>query len=82
MDRYPKNSNKTSMTAEQFAALVQLLRIRTGGAQEAAHLVLVSGHPVGEAAALAGVSSNSASNAVARMRRGLELARAAAADWA
>ena len=67
------------MTNAQFFALAKLLHLRTGAAQEAARLVLVGGHRVGEAAVLAGVSSNSVTNAVARMRRGMELARAATA---
>lgn len=66
------------MTGAQFDALATLLRLRTGAAQEAARLVLVHGHQPGEAAALMGLSAASVSNAVSRMRRGLELARVAA----
>jgi len=66
------------MTADQFSALSQLLRLREGPAQEAARLVLVFGHAPGEAAALCGLSAASVSNAVTRMRRGLNLARSAA----
>ena len=66
------------MTPDQFVALAQLLRIRMGCAREAARLVLVHGHPVWQAAKMAGVSPNSASNAANRMRRGMKLARSAA----
>ena len=65
------------MTTDQFSALATLLRLRAGAAQEAARLVLVLGHKPSEAAALTGLSAASVSNAVSRMRRGLELARQA-----
>jgi len=66
------------MTAGQFAALAQLLRLRAGAAQDAARMVLVDGHAPGEVAALTGLSPASVSNAVSRMRRGLDLAKVAA----
>ncbi|MDE2022051.1 MAG: hypothetical protein KGI71_04070 [Patescibacteria group bacterium] len=65
------------MTEAQFAALAHLLSLRTGAAQEAARLVLVHGHRPTDAAAATGLSVASVSNAVARVRRGLELARSA-----
>jgi DNA-directed RNA polymerase specialized sigma24 family protein len=67
------------MTAAAFAALARLLRLRPGGAQDAARLVLVEGMRPTDAAALSGVSPASASNTITRMRRGLELARTAGA---
>lgn len=67
------------MTAEQFGALAQLLRLRTGPAQEAASLVLVGGMTQADAARKLGVSPNTVTNAVARTRAGLELAKLAAA---
>lgn len=63
------------MTDLQFQALAELLSLRSGPAREAARLVLVDGLPVGAAAVQAGVSQPSASNALARCRRGMELAR-------
>lgn len=67
------------LTPAAFAALAQLLRVRDGAAREAASLVLVYGHQPSDAARLAGLSPASVSNAVSRFRRGLELARLAAA---
>lgn len=66
------------MTAEQFAALAQLLRMQDGPSLTAARLVLVDGVRQVEAAALAGISTAGAHNAVARLRRGMELAKVAA----
>lgn len=65
------------MTAEQFRALCTLLRSPPGPAQEAARLVLVGQVRQVDAAALAGVSAASVSHAVARIRRGHELAKIA-----
>jgi hypothetical protein len=65
------------MTAAQFAALAQLLRIRTGAARDAAELVLVCGHTPSTAAGATGLSLAGVCNAVSRVRRGLELARLA-----
>lgn len=64
-----------AMTNLQFQALAELLRLRAGPVREAARLVLVEGVPVGSAAVQAGVSQPSVSNALARCRRGMELAR-------
>ena len=61
------------MTSEQFAALAKLLRMRGGKAQEAARLRLVHKYPLGVAAFMAGVSTNSARNAVNRMLKGIQL---------
>lgn len=66
------------MTADQFRALCALLRSPAGPAQEAARLVLVEQVRPSDAAALTGASAPSVSNAVTRMRRGLELAKIAA----
>lgn len=67
------------MTVDQFAALAELLRLRAGPAQECARLVLVDDLTVPEAARRACVSYQAGHNAVQRCRRGLELARRAAA---
>jgi DNA-directed RNA polymerase specialized sigma24 family protein len=66
------------VTAEQFTALAQLLRMQDGPSLTAARLVLVDGMRNAEAAALAGITPGGAHNAVTRMRRGLELATVAA----
>lgn len=66
------------MTPNQFDALSTLLGLRDGPAQKAAQLVLVFGLRAADAARLSGCSRTSALNAVARCRRGLELARVAA----
>jgi DNA-directed RNA polymerase specialized sigma24 family protein len=63
---------------DQFQALAELLRLRTGPAQEVARLVLVDGLAVPEAARTAGLEYTAASQAVRRARRGLELCRVAA----
>lgn len=68
------------MTADQFAALAQLLSLRVGPAQEAARLVLVENMRIADAARQAGCSPNSASNAVARCKKGIERAEAIASD--
>lgn len=68
------------MTADQFRALCTLLRSPPGPAQEAARLVLVEQMRPSDAAALAGVSPASVSNAVTRFRRGQELAARAALE--
>lgn len=68
---------KTEVSASQFDALAQLLKLRAGAAQEAARLVLVDGHRPSDAAVLMGLSLAGVSNAVSRVRRGLELARTA-----
>lgn len=65
------------MSPEAFAALAQLLRLRTGPAREAARLVLVERMRAADAAALAGCSAQSVANTLAACRAGLELARAA-----
>ncbi|MCA0240197.1 MAG: transcriptional regulator KorA [Proteobacteria bacterium] len=70
------------MTAAQFEALADLLRLRAGPAQVAAHLVLVGGLTVAEASRQAGLSAQAASNAVQRARAGLRLVRIAAGQEA
>lgn len=66
------------MTADQFAALSQLLRLRPGPAQDAARLHMVDGLSVPDAARRAGCEYRCAWQAVQRARAGLELARQAA----
>lgn len=66
-----------SLTAAQFAALAKLLRLRSGPAQDAARLVLVDGMRQADAAAALGVVPQNLSSALTRLRKGLELARAA-----
>ena len=68
------------MTSEQFAAVAKLLRMRGGKAQEAARLRLVHQYPLGVAAFLAGVSTNSARNAVNRMLKGIQLVNEASQE--
>lgn len=63
------------MTADQFDALAELLRLRQSASREAARLVLVDGLSVGDAAARTGISSPAVSNALASCQRGIELAR-------
>lgn len=65
------------MTNDQFAALAELLRLRDGGAREAARLILVEGLGVTEAGVRAGVSRQSAGAAAQRCREGLVLVRVA-----
>lgn len=62
------------MTADEFTALAQLLRLRGGPAQEVARLVLVDGLTTADAARRAGLSANAAYNAIARARDGYALA--------
>lgn len=68
------------MTAEQFDALAELLRLRAGPAQAAVRLVLVQGLRVPDAARSAGLEYTAAHKAVKRVQRGLELAKAAVAQ--
>ena len=63
------------MTAGQFAALAELLRLRGGASQEAARLVLVEGMQLSAAARQAGTTPQAVSNTLSSCRRGLELAR-------
>ena len=66
------------MTADQFDALATLLQLRQGPARAAARHVLVEGMRQADAAALAGISAAAMSNALTRIRRGIELAKVAA----
>lgn len=63
------------MTAEQFAALSELLRLRAGPAQNAARLVLVDRLSVPDAARSAGIEYIAAHKAVKRAERGLTLVK-------
>ena len=65
------------MTPEQFAALAQLLRLRTGPAQDAARMVLVEGISQADAARATGLTQQAVHNAVKRVQAGFELAQAA-----
>lgn len=66
------------MTAAQFDALAQLLRLRQGPAQEAVRLHLVDGLSVPNAARQAGADYRGATYAVKRAKAGLALAQEAA----
>lgn len=66
------------MTPAQFDALAQLLRLRSGPAEQVARLVLVHGAKTREAAAEVGMQYRAAAAAVRRARDGLELAKRAA----
>ena len=66
------------MTPEQFDALAALLSLRSPQAIEAARMVMVEGASVTAAAAQTGLTPQGVSNAAARCRRGLALARVAA----
>lgn len=65
------------MTADQFDALAELLRLRSGPARECARLVLVDGLSVPDAARRQGISYALGYKAVKRARDGLALAHAA-----
>ena len=69
-----------SMSPEAFEALAKLLRSPPGPAQDAARQVLVDGLRPADVARALDVSPAVVSNAVTRMRAGLELARIAAAS--
>lgn len=66
------------MTDPQFTALARLLRLRAGPAREGARLVLVEGWRQVDAAAAVAISPAALGNAVARVRRGVDLATTAA----
>lgn len=63
------------MTARQFDALAELIRMQPGPSREAARLVLVDGTPLQLAATAAGITVGGTSNAVQRVRRALGLAQ-------
>ena len=65
------------MTAQQFTALSQLLRLRAGPAKEAARLHMVAGLTVPDAARQAGVKYQLALKATKRAKDGHNLAIAA-----
>ena len=66
-----------TLTDAQFDALAELLRLRSGLAQDAARLVLVEGKSVSAAALDTGLPYPRAWQAVQRTKAGLKLARAA-----
>lgn len=63
------------MTADQFAALTEVLRLRPGPTNDAVRLHLVDGLSVPEAARTAGADYRGTTYAVKRALAGLELAR-------
>lgn len=65
------------MTAQQFDALAELLRLRGGPSQEVARLVLVDGLSVPEASRATNLDLRLAHRAVKNARAGLTLARQA-----
>ena len=65
------------LTASQFNALAELLRVRNGASGQAAHLVLVEGLSQAEAGRQIGLSTSGVGKVVQRMRRGLKLAQVA-----
>lgn len=67
------------MTASQFTALAQLLRVREGDSKTAALLVLVDGVSQADAARLTGLTPSGVGKVVTRLRRGLALAQVATA---
>jgi hypothetical protein len=66
------------MTQAQLDALAALVGMRSGPALLAAGLVLVEGRRPADAAREAGLSPSGVTNALARLRRALALARVAA----
>lgn len=66
-----------TITPEQFDALSDLLRLRTGPALVVVRLVMVDGLTVPDAARQTGMEYRAAHQAVKRAKRGLDLARRA-----
>ncbi|MDY0071842.1 MAG: hypothetical protein RBR77_04250 [Thauera sp.] len=66
------------ISAAQFDALASFSKTRSPAAQDAARLVMVEGYSITDAAARAGVSPQSASNAVTLLTDRLEKCRRAA----
>lgn len=62
------------MTPDQFAALAQLMRLRTGAQQDAARLVLVDGMRQVDAARQLGISTAALGATMRACRRGVALA--------
>lgn len=63
------------MTADQFDALAELMRLRNGPAKGAARMVLVDGFTVPDAARVQQMSYQAAHQAVKRAQRAMELAK-------
>lgn len=63
------------MTADQFNALADLLRLRNGPAKGVARMVLVEGAALADAARVQQMSYQAAHQAVKRAQRGIELAK-------
>lgn len=66
------------MTADQFDALAELLRLRPGTTHDAVRLHLVQGLSVPEAARSAGAEYRTTWQSVQRAQAGMELVRRAA----
>ncbi len=64
------------MAPDQFQALAQLLRLRTGPAQDAARMVLVDGVSQADAARATGLTPQAVHNSVKRVQTGRDLALA------
>lgn len=69
---------QTDMKADQFDALAELMRIQNKRSRAAARLVLVDGRKQAEASRATGLSRSGVSSILARLTKGLELARRAA----
>ena len=63
------------MTAEQFQALAELIKLRGGKSQEAARLVLVADLTPAEAARQAGATPQAVNSVLRSCERGTDLAR-------
>ena len=61
------------MTPDQFDALAQLMRLRTGAQQDAARLVLVDGMRQADAARQLGISTAALGATMRACRRGVAL---------
>lgn len=64
-----------TISADQFAALAELLRLRQSPSCEAARLVLVDGLSTGAAAERMNITPQAVSNALASCQRGITLSR-------
>ena len=69
---------QTDMKADQFDALAELMRLQNKRSRAAARLVLVDGCKQIEASRATGLSRSGVSSILARLFKGMELARRAA----
>ena len=72
--RIPAATKARMMTNDQFDALAQLMRLRTGSQQGAARLVLVDGMRQVDAARQLGISTAALGATMRSCRRGVALA--------